>query len=86
MNPANWRPGYLKSCLRTLTRQGHRAFRVEHSPIARFQQQLEHLRRVETNPTNYRLGVGGFLAEVDRMNLEVREYLSLHPSQVAAAG
>lgn len=52
--------------------------------IAHFQRQLEHLRRVEANPTNYRLSAAGFLAEVDRMNLEVREYLSLHPSEVPA--
>ncbi len=25
---------------------------------------------------------GGGLAEIDRMNLEVREYLSLHPSEL----
>jgi hypothetical protein len=49
--------------------------------IARFQQQVAHLRRVETNPVNYRLSVSGFLAEIDRMNLEVREYLSCHPSE-----
>jgi hypothetical protein len=28
--------------------------------------------------------VSGFLAEIDRMQLEVREYLSLHPSERAA--
>ena len=49
--------------------------------IARFQQQVAHLRRVETNPVNYRLSVAGFLAELDRMNLEVREYLSFLPSE-----
>jgi hypothetical protein len=48
--------------------------------IARFQQQVVHLRKVETNPTNYRLSASGFLAEIDRMQLEVREYLTLHPS------
>ncbi len=48
-----------------------------------FQAQLKHLRQVETNPTNYRLSAGGFLAEVDRMQLEVREYLSLPPASVA---
>ena len=47
-----------------------------------FQQQIERLRQVETNPQNYRLSAGGYLAEVDRMNLEVREYLSLHPSEL----
>ena len=49
-----------------------------------FQQQVETLRRVETNPTNYRLSAGGYLAEIDRMNLAIREYLWLHPSEVAA--
>ena len=50
--------------------------------IRRFQSQIRH--EVETNPTNYRLSVSGFIAEVDRMQLEVREYLSLAPSQVQA--
>ena len=46
-----------------------------------FQNQVEKLRQVETNPQNYRLSAGGYLAEIDRMNLEVREYLLLHPSE-----
>ena len=50
--------------------------------IGYFQQQVEKLRQVETNPQNYRLSAGGYLAEIDRMNLEVREYLSLHPSEL----
>ena len=50
--------------------------------IRYFQQQVEKLRRVETNLQNYQLSAGGFLAEIDRMNLEVREYLSLHPSEL----
>ncbi len=49
--------------------------------IRYFQNQVEKLRQVETNPQNYRLSAGGYLAEIDRMNLEVREYLSLHPSE-----
>ena len=44
-----------------------------------FQAQVSHLRKTETNPTNYRLSVSGFLAEIDRMQLEVREYLSAPP-------
>jgi hypothetical protein len=48
----------------------------------RFQQQIEKLREVETNPTNYRLSAGGYLAEIDRMYLEIREYLWLHPSEI----
>ena len=46
-----------------------------------FQDQVEKLRQVEINPQNYRLSAGGYLAEIDRMNLEVREYLLLHPSE-----
>ena len=50
--------------------------------IRHFQKQIEKIREVETNPQNYRLSVGGFLAEIDRMNLEVREYLSIHPIEL----
>lgn len=50
--------------------------------IRHFQAQLRRLRKAETNPTNYRLSASGFIAEIDRMQLEVREYLSLLPSQV----
>jgi hypothetical protein len=50
--------------------------------IRHFQAQLAHLRRVETNPLTYRLSASGFLAEVDRMQLEVREYFALHPSEL----
>jgi hypothetical protein len=39
------------------------------------QKQVAELRRKETNPINYRLAVSGYLAEIDQMNLEVREYL-----------
>jgi hypothetical protein len=33
---------------------------------------------------NDRLSASGFLTEVDRMQLEVREYLSLHPTDLKA--
>ncbi len=51
--------------------------------IAKFQRQIAHLRNVETNPENYHGSASGFLAEIDRMQLEVREYLSLHPAELA---
>jgi hypothetical protein len=47
--------------------------------------QVAHLRQLETNPTNYHLSASGFLAEIDRMQLEVREYLSLHPGELKAS-
>jgi len=50
--------------------------------INHFQQQIRHLRQVETNPANYHLSAKGYLAELDRMNLEVRDYLWLHPGEI----
>ena len=53
--------------------------------IKHFQRQVAHLRQVENNPANYRLSVSGYLTELDRMYLEVRDYLWLHPSEIAVA-
>jgi hypothetical protein len=53
--------------------------------IARLQAQVAHLRETETNPANYHAAVSAFLSEIDRMQLGVREYLSLHPAEIAAA-
>jgi hypothetical protein len=53
--------------------------------IRQLQNQVAHLRQAETNPTNYHLSASGFLAEIDRMQLEVREYLSLHPGDLKAS-
>lgn len=50
--------------------------------IRYFQQQVAKLRKTETNSANYRLAASGFLAEVDRMNLDVRDYLSSDPSEL----
>ena len=49
--------------------------------ITWFQQQVAHLRRTETNPVNYHAAVSGFLAEIDRMQLEVREYFRFLPAE-----
>ena len=51
--------------------------------IGWFQQQVAHLRKTETNPLNYRAAVSGFLAGIDRMQLEVREYFSFLPTEAA---
>lgn len=53
--------------------------------IAWFQQQLAHLRRTETNPVNYRASASGFLAEIDRMQLEVRDYFCVLPTESAGS-
>jgi hypothetical protein len=49
--------------------------------ITWFQQQLAHLRKTEANPVNYRAAASGFLAEIDRMQLEVREYFGFLPTK-----
>jgi len=50
-----------------------------------FQQQVAHLRKTETLPANYRVASAGFLAEIDRMRREVREFRSFHPKELTVA-
>ena len=52
--------------------------------IAKFQRQLSALRLSEPDPANYHASASGFLSEIDRMQLDVREYLSLHPTELAS--
>ncbi len=49
---------------------------ITQARVRQMQDQLALLRKTETNGTNYRLSASGFIAEIDRMQLEVREYLS----------
>jgi hypothetical protein len=44
--------------------------------IQKFHEIIAHLRKVETDPINYRASVSGFLAEITRMQQEVHDYLS----------
>ena len=69
--------------------QNEQEYRAALQRIERFQRQVGQLRQTETNPRNYHLSADGFLAELDRMQLEVREYLWFHPverSGLALAG
>jgi hypothetical protein len=52
--------------------------------IQSFHKLVTQIRATETSPSNYHASAGGFLAEIDRMNLEVREYLQLHPKELAS--
>ena len=61
--------------------QNEQEYRTTLQRIERFQRQVEQLRKTEINPHNYRLSAGGYLAELDRMQLEVREYLWSHPAE-----
>jgi hypothetical protein len=60
-------------------------YRATLDRIQRFQRQVEHLRKVENNPQNYRLSAGGYLAELDKMQLDVRDYLWTHPTELTEA-
>ena len=53
--------------------------------ISRFQAQVAHLRNTKTIVINYHASVSGFLAEIDHMQLDVREYLSVLPQERTAA-
>ena len=64
--------------------QNDQELRVTLERITKFQEQVANLRRTETKPSNYHSSVSGFLSEIDRMQLEVREYLSLHPAELAS--
>ncbi len=55
--------------------QNNQEFEATLERIERFQKQVKKLQEIETNPRNYESSAGGFLAEIDRMNLEVRYYL-----------
>jgi hypothetical protein len=50
--------------------------------ISHFQAQLLRLRNVESSPANYHAAASGFIAEIDRMQLEVRDYLGSHPAEL----
>ncbi len=60
-------------------------FKTTMDRIAWFQNQVAELRRKETNPQNYHASASGFLAEIDRMQLEVREFLNTHPAELVGA-
>ena len=68
-----------------MTIMTEREFETTVKRIAAMQAQLAHLRKVESNPGNYHASASGFIAEIDRMQLAVREYLSLHPTETSRA-
>jgi hypothetical protein len=53
--------------------------------IRQFERQVAQIRKTETNSENYRLSAGGFLAEIDRMNLQIRDYLWSIPAEPTAS-
>lgn len=49
--------------------------------IQKFMDLVMNMRKVEKSASTYEASAGGFLAEIAKMNLEVNEYLSLHPDR-----
>jgi hypothetical protein len=62
-----------------------RELEVTQERILHFERQVAQIRRIETNTENYRMSASGLLAEIDRMNLEIRDYLWSHPAERSAA-
>jgi hypothetical protein len=50
--------------------------------INHFWEIVEAIRQTEKNSSNYSDSAGGFLAEIEKMNTEVHEYLSIHPIEL----
>ncbi len=65
--------------------ENDKQLQVTRDRIQRLQDQVAHLRQTESDPANYHASVSGFIAEIDRMQLEVREYLTVHPNEVATS-
>jgi hypothetical protein len=58
---------------------------VTQDRIRQFEKQVAQIRKTETNSENYRMSAAGFLAEIDRMNLQIRDYLWSVPAEQSAS-
>jgi hypothetical protein len=58
---------------------------IAQNRVLQLVRQIAQIRKTATDSENYRLSAAGFLAEIDRMNLEVRDYLWSLPVGHAAS-
>ena len=58
-----------------------RELEVTQERIRQLERQVAQIRKTETSSENYRMSAAGFLAEIDRMNLEIRDYLWSDPAK-----
>jgi hypothetical protein len=58
---------------------------VAQERVLYFERQVALIRQTETNAENYVVSAAGWLAEIDRMNLDIRDYLWSHPSEHSAS-
>jgi hypothetical protein len=61
-----------------------RELEVTQERIRHFERQVAQIRKTETSRDSYRMSVAGFLTEIDRMNLEIRDYLWSLPAEQPA--
>jgi hypothetical protein len=66
--------------------QNDQEYEVTFERLKHLQKQVANLRKTETNPANYRLAASGYLSEIDRMNLDIRDYVSSHADELAQFG
>jgi hypothetical protein len=64
--------------------QNDHELEVTQERLLRFERQVAQIRKSESNAENYRLSASGLLAEIDRMTLEIRDYLWSHPAEPSA--
>lgn len=64
--------------------QNDKQLQVTLDRIRRLLEQVAHLRRTETNAENYRALASGLIAEIDRMQFAVRQYMTAHPDELAS--
>jgi hypothetical protein len=65
--------------------QNDRELEVTQARLLHFERQVAQIRKAEANTHNYLMSAGGLLAEIDRMNLEIRDYLWSHPAERSAS-
>ncbi len=53
----------------------HQELETTPQRIRQLEQMVAQIRQTETNSENYRRSASGFLLEIDRMYLEIRDYL-----------
>jgi hypothetical protein len=71
----------------TLPEFNDQELEITQERVRQFERQVTQIRNTETDSENYLMSAAGFLAEIDRMNLEIRDYLwSVPAKQPAEAG
>jgi len=62
-----------------------RELEIARERVRQFESQVAQIRKTVTNVENSRLSAAGFLAQIERMNLEIRDYLWSLPAEQPAS-